>query len=80
MLKASEGLNNLRIMLPMVSNVGELDEAVKFIKRAYRELREEGTDIEMPPVGVMVEVPAAVYQAAALARRVDFLSARSNSR
>ena len=78
MLKASEGLNNLRIMLPMVSNLGELDEAKEFIHRAHRELVEEGADIELPPIGVMVEVPAAVYQARAFARRSDFLSVGSN--
>ena len=78
MLRASEGLNNLRIMLPMVSNLGELDEAKEFIHRAHRELVEEGADIELPPIGVMVEVPAAVYQARAFARRADFLSVGSN--
>jgi phosphotransferase system enzyme I (PtsP) len=33
-------------------------------------LEDEGYDVAMPPVGVMIEVPAAVYQADALARRV----------
>jgi phosphotransferase system enzyme I (PtsP) len=65
-------------MLPMVSNLGELDEAKEFIHRAHRELVEEGADIELPPIGVMVEVPAAVYQARAFARRSDFLSVGSN--
>ncbi|HEY3698232.1 MAG TPA: phosphoenolpyruvate--protein phosphotransferase, partial [Spongiibacteraceae bacterium] len=78
MMKASLGLNNLRIMLPMVSNVKELDDALDLILRAHDELIEEGLQIPVPPIGVMVEVPAAVYQARALARRVSFLSVGSN--
>jgi phosphotransferase system enzyme I (PtsP) len=73
MIKASDGLENLlRIMLPMISSMSEVDEAVLLIRRAYQEVLEEGMDVRMPDVGVMVEVPAAVYQARQLARRVDF--------
>lgn len=78
MLKASEGLNNLRIMLPMISNVSEVDAALHLIYRAHVETLEEGFKVEMPEVGVMIEVPAAVYQIRDLAQRVDFLSVGSN--
>lgn len=78
MLKASESLDNLRIMLPMVSNISELEIAQMLIRRAYDELLEEGYKVQFPPVGVMIEVPAAVYQAREFAARVDFLSVGSN--
>ena len=78
MLKASAGLHNLRIMLPMISNVSEVEEAQRLIFRVHEELRGEGLDIRMPPIGVMIEVPAAVFQIRDLCERVDFLSVGSN--
>jgi phosphotransferase system enzyme I (PtsP) len=79
MLRASEGLNNLRIMLPMISSVPELDRALELIDRAYDELlQEEGYSIQRPEVGAMIEVPAAVYQVKELGRRVNFLSVGTN--
>lgn len=78
MLKASEDLDNLRIMLPMISGVQEVDQALKMVHRAWHELLEEGYNIMLPPTGAMIEVPAAAYQTRELARRVDFLSVGTN--
>ncbi|ARB92579.1 phosphoenolpyruvate--protein phosphotransferase [Legionella longbeachae] len=78
MMRASEELNNLRIMLPMVTNLSEVEEAAYLIEQAFTELLEEGCVIEKPKLGVMIEVPAAAYLAREIAKRVDFLSVGSN--
>lgn len=78
MIKASEGLDNLRILLPMITNMQEVDAARALIQRVHKELLEEGYRVRKPQVGVMIEVPAAVYLAPELSRKVDFLSVGSN--
>ena len=78
MLRASIGLENLQIMLPMISNVNEVNGALQLIKRAHRELIQERLDVKFPAIGVLIELPAAVYQTRALAKLVDFISVGSN--
>ena len=78
MLRANIDLDNLHIMLPMVSSVNEIEEATKLLNQAVNELKEEGLKINKPPLGVILEVPSAIYQTREFARRVDFLSVGSN--
>ncbi|GGO68326.1 phosphoenolpyruvate--protein phosphotransferase [Bowmanella pacifica] len=82
MLRASLGLDNLKIMLPMITTINEVNESKRLIRQAYYEVAEEaqleGHTLSMPEVGVMLEVPAVIYQLPQLAAKVDFFSIGSN--
>ncbi len=78
LLDAAAG-RELRIMFPMVTTVDEFDQAKGFVERELTHLRRHGHTLpERVHVGVMVEVPALLYQLDELLARVDFLSIGSN--
>lgn len=78
MLRAGTTYPNLSILLPMIGSVGELREALALVREAQAELAEDGVLVSTPRVGIMVEVPSAVYQIDKLIRMVDFASIGSN--
>ena len=67
---------SLRIMLPMVTVPQELTAARKLLQAAYQQLKKEGKEILLPPVGMMVEVPAAALALAEF--DADFYSLGTN--
>ncbi len=78
MLKASHGLNNMRVLLPMISSMRELHDAKRLIEQAHAELVAEGYNDPMPKIGVMIEVPSSVYLMDVMVKHVDFFSIGTN--
>ncbi len=79
MLKANIGFGNLEILLPMISGVTEVDDAIRLINQAYFEVSSESTEpVSKPKIGIMLEVPAVIFQLKELSQRVDFFSVGSN--
>src|SRR6202790_2570957 len=56
---------NLKVMIPMVTVPEELDRCRALLAHVIEDLRAEGRQAEMPPLGMMVEVPAAAVDIAA---------------
>ncbi len=70
---------NARIMIPMLSSLSELDQALELVRETHRELAKEGVEFNPHvPVGGMIEVPAAAISADLFARKLQFLSIGTN--
>jgi phosphotransferase system enzyme I (PtsI) len=69
----------LKILLPMLASLTELDQALALIEAAREGLKEEKTPFDAStPIGGMIEVPAAALAAEWFARKLDFLSLGTN--
>jgi phosphotransferase system enzyme I (PtsP) len=78
LLRATAG-QELRLMLPMVTTVGEVDMARALIDREINFMRRRGMpDPSKVMLGAMIEVPSLLYELDALLPRVDFISVGSN--
>jgi phosphoenolpyruvate-protein phosphotransferase (PTS system enzyme I) len=69
---------NLKVMFPMVADVGELRAAKKMLREARAELENEGVEVGEVETGVMIETPAAALCAAELAEESAFFSIGTN--
>ena len=77
-LRASH-YGQVKILVPMLASVGEIDQTLMLIAQAKNSLAEQGVpfdpDIE---VGGMIEIPAAVLAISAFLEKLDFLSIGTN--
>jgi len=77
-LRASH-YGQVRILIPMLSSLDELDQALELIALAKAELAREGQPFNPGvPIGGMVEIPAAALVAEWFAQKLDFLSIGTN--
>lgn len=79
MLRAA-ALGPVRILLPMVTTAEEVEQSAQLLRRCYADLKAEGADVPaaLPPLGTMIEIPAAALSADSLAAVSDFFALGTN--
>lgn len=72
-------LGPVRLMIPMLTNVEELQQVLALIERTKKQLRAQKVRFDKDlQIGAMIEVPAAALSADAFAKQLDFLSIGTN--
>lgn len=68
----------VRVLLPMVSYAGEVKKIRQLINSTKQELINEGYDVGVVKLGIMIEVPSAAYAIKTFQNLVDFISIGTN--
>ncbi|MDP6388471.1 MAG: phosphoenolpyruvate--protein phosphotransferase [Alphaproteobacteria bacterium] len=70
----------VRILLPMISTVGEVRQVRDVVAKVVRRLKRRRARLakQVPPIGVMIEVPGAALAADAIGRVADFFAIGTN--
>jgi phosphotransferase system enzyme I (PtsI) len=77
-LRASH-YGKVRILLPMLAHVHEIEQTLALIRQAKQQLEERGTSYDKGvEIGGMIEIPAAALALPIFMRRLDFLSIGTN--
>jgi phosphotransferase system enzyme I (PtsI) len=77
-LRASH-YGRVKILVPMLASVSEIDQTLALIAQAKEALREQGLPFDSGvEVGGMIEIPAAVLAISAFLEKLDFLSIGTN--
>lgn len=76
---AAKFQGRIRILVPMVSTLDELQKVKELMEEVQQELVNDGVSIdEDVPLGIMVEVPSVALKADLFAQHADFLSIGTN--